>query len=493
MAAKAIQFLGAKLVKMDKPVQLTDYRKKATEKATHKIIATFEIDGRKFKDEEFMIADTGYNIFVGQQWLVEKDVWLHPRTKAIAWPDELSEMAQFSPTIIVDDSKRRMDKRAQADMERRDELMKEEDQQMKVLQILQNPQRSIQAINTRPEEESLSPEIAALHAAIDADPRQERWKRQKLPENTTPFETDQFPTISINAVRSSPAWKTYDGQPIPFPEGEDPEHVQRVSKALPARLAHLEGFFSKKASTRLPPSRPGHDVVLELTKPLEGQPPSYRTPLSLLPLEKETTDDLLKIGFIEPCMEDHAASVLFVPKPHEDARRFCADYRWVNNFIASRLVKAPDVNGTIANCRNAKRYSKIDIIRAFNRLLMHPDSRYLTAFKTRQGTFRWKVLPFGLKVGPAWWQAFINAQLQELLDLFANAYADDVLIYADEDNDEAHFAQVEEVIYRLHNADLQGDIKKSRFNVTQVDYLGMVIEAGKGVRIDPEKMKAILG
>ena len=41
------------------------------------------------------------------------------------------------------------------------------------------------------------------------------------------------------------------------------------------------------------------------------------------------------------------------------------------------------------------------LIRAFNRLLMHAHSRHLTSFKTRQGTFRWKVLPFGLKVGPA--------------------------------------------------------------------------------------------
>src|SRR4030088_1390052 len=123
---------------------------------------------------------------------------------------------------------------------------------------------------------------------------------------------------------------------------------------------------------------------------------------------------------------------------------------------------------------------------------MHADSRYLTAFKTRQGTFRWKVLPFGLKVGPAWWQAFINAQLNELLDLFASAYADDVLVYTDEDNDETHFNQVEEVIYRLHRAELQGDIKKSWFNVQTVNYLGMIVEAGQGVRVDPEKVKAIL-
>ena len=48
------------------------------------------------------------------------------------------------------------------------------------------------------------------------------------------------------------------------------------------------------------------------------------------------------------------------------------------------------------------------------------------------------------------------------------------------------------MIYRLNRADLQGDIKKSRFNVQTVNYLGLIIEAGKGVRVDPEKVKAIL-
>ncbi|XP_044715552.1 uncharacterized protein HRG_10733 [Hirsutella rhossiliensis] len=51
---------------------------------------------------------------------------------------------------------------------------------------------------------------------------------------------------------------------------------------------------------------------------------------------------------------------------------------------------------------------------------MDPDSEYLTAFRTRFGTFRWKVLPFGLKVGPAWFQQFINAQLHDLLDRTLN-------------------------------------------------------------------------
>ncbi|XP_044719668.1 retrotransposon polyprotein [Hirsutella rhossiliensis] len=71
-----------------------------------------------------------------------------------------------------------------------------------------------------------------------------------------------------------------------------------------------------------------------------------------------------------------------------------------------------------------QRFTKIDVIQAFHRLL----------------------LPFGLKVGPAWFQQFINAQLHDLLD---------------------------------------------RFNVTKVDYLGVLLEAGVGLSVDPRKVRSI--
>lgn len=492
MARKVLKHLGGQMKQLKHPIQLTDYQKKPTEKVTHKIVATLELDHRRFKDEEFIVANTGHDIFIGQHWLAEKDVWLHPRTKAFQWPEDIQGLARFSPAIVIDGETSQHDKEAQRDVRRREKLMEQDDQQNKIRRILENPWRSVQAVHQNQEPVASDAEIAALNAQILADPRQERWRKERMPKRAVPLKAYDQPTISINALASSATWKTYDGKHIPFPEDEDPEHVKRVRETLPPRLAHLEGFFSKMASTKLPPSRPGHDVVLELERPLEGSPPSFRTPLSLLPLEKETTDELQKIGFIEHSMDATAAPILFVPKPHTEEKRFCCDYRWVNRFLVARLVNAPDVRGTIANCSKAKRLSVIDVIRAFNRLLMDVGSRYLTAFKTRQGTFRWKVLPFGLKVGPAWWQNFINAQLNELLDLFASAYADDVLIYTEEDDDEKHFEQVEEVIYRLHKADLQGDIKKSRFNVTTVTYLGMVIEAGQGIGVDPEKTQAIL-
>ena len=492
VADRAIEVLGARMVRLCKPIQLADYRKQLAGRITHKVVMNLELDHRRFRDQTFFVTDTGHDVFIGQEWLAKQDVWIHPGTRSFKWPDDKPPLAKFSPVLKVDHRKPRPDPKAQADTQRRDALMEQEDRKLEIRRILKRPlpSRDSPRVTFEPQ---LSVSIAALHAQIEADPRQARWRRQAMPTTAIPLEFGGAtgPSTEIRAATRHESWRTHTGKKIPFPSDEDQAHVQKVRDKLPSRLAHLEGFFSKKASTRLPPSRPGHDVTLELARPLKGSPPSFRTPLSFMSLEKETVDELLRIGFIEPCMDDNAASVLFAPKPHSTERRFCIDYRWINQFIANRQVLAPDVNGTISNCRNAQRMTKVDIIKAFHRLRIEEGSKYLTAFKTRQGTFRWNVLPFGLKVGPAWWQSFINAQLNELLDLFASAYADDVLVYTDEYDEETHWDQVEEVIYRLDRADLQGDIDKSRFGVTTIDYLGMVLEVGKGVRIDPEKIEAI--
>jgi RNase H-like domain found in reverse transcriptase/Reverse transcriptase (RNA-dependent DNA polymerase)/Integrase zinc binding domain len=475
-ARAAVVRLGAVAKSLRSPIPLKDYQMNRAGSITHSVRLSFRIKGRLFPSQEFYVTDIGHDIFIGQHWLSEKDVWIHCKTKAIRWPESLPPEPRGAPRSVLPTRNPNLrDPRFQKDADRRDQMMGADIQRVRILQRPQSNELSISA-------------VASIQAQIQQDPRQKRWSRLPVPDEPVPIEPRD---ISVASVQASPDWKTYDGKPISFPRQEDPSHVETVRQKLPARLAHLEGFFSKTASTTLPPHRKNHDVVLELKADRVGTPPTYRTPVSMMPLEKETTDELLKIGFIERCMEPHSAPVLFADKPHSTDKRFCIDYRWINRFLKDRLVPAPDVSGTIAQCRNSKHFSKIDIIRAFNRLRMSVGSEHLTAFKTRQGTFQWKVLPFGLKVGPAWWQDFINAQLNELLDRFASAYADDVLIYSDGSVEE-HWEQVEEVIHRLHKAGLQGDIKKSKFNVTEVDYLGIIMEAGKGIRIDPRKIEAIM-
>jgi hypothetical protein len=48
------------------------------------------------------------------------------------------------------------------------------------------------------------------------------------------------------------------------------------------------------------------------------------------------------------------------------------------------------------------------------------------------------------------------------------------------------------VLKYLKNAGLQLDINKYKFKVKSIKYLRFIIEASKGVQMDPSKVKAIL-
>ena len=56
---------------------------------------------------------------------------------------------------------------------------------------------------------------------------------------------------------------------------------------------------------------------------------------------------------------------------------------------------------------------------------------------------------------------------------------------------EDHYRKVSEVLTRLQRAGLPVDINKCEFGIQEVKYLGFIIEAGKGIRVDPEKVRAI--
>jgi Holliday junction resolvasome RuvABC ATP-dependent DNA helicase subunit len=66
-----------------------------------------------------------------------------------------------------------------------------------------------------------------------------------------------------------------------------------------------------------------------------------------------------------------------------------------------------------------------------------------------------------------------------------------VLIYTDGSLDE-HYAHVRTILKKLTEASLYLNIKKYEFDYTETKYLRYIVRAGEGIRIDPEKIRAIL-
>jgi len=83
---------------------------------------------------------------------------------------------------------------------------------------------------------------------------------------------------------------------------------------------------------------------------------------------------------------------------------------------------------------------------------MDPVFKDLITFRTRYGSYKYKVLPFRLTNGLAIYQRYINNVLFDYLDKFCTAYLDDILIYSDDEL--KHKVYIKKVLERLRNAGL---------------------------------------
>jgi transposase InsO family protein len=260
-----------------------------------------------------------------------------------------------------------------------------------------------------------------------------------------------------------------------------------VSSQVPDCYSDFYDVFSKAESDKLPPHRSyDHKIVLEEERDL-GFGPLYKMTTEELEVTKQYLVDNLDKGFIAPSQAPFAAPVLFVKKPN-GGLRFCIDFRKLNAITRKDRYPLPLIDETLARISNAKIYTKLDIRQAFHRIRMDPASEELTTFRTRYGSYKCKVLPFGLTNGPATYQRYMNDILFDYLDDFCTAYLDDILIYSE--NVAEHEAQVKKVLQRLRDAGLQADVKKCEFGVTRTKYLGFIVSTD-GIEVDPEKVSVV--
>jgi len=269
---------------------------------------------------------------------------------------------------------------------------------------------------------------------------------------------------------------------------DDPNNDALVDEILPPEHAKFKDVFSKASSDVLPPHR-SYDHRIELSPDADLKAgPLYSQSATELAAVKEYLVDNLKKGFIEPSQSPWSSPVLFVKKPN-GSLRFCIDYRGLNQFTKKDKYPLPLIDETLAHLNKARVFSKLDIRQAFHRIRMDPDSEGLTTFRTRYGSYKCKVVPFGLTNSPATYQRYRNDTLFDYLDVFCTAYLDDFIIYSDDPLD--HPGHVSKVLARLRSAGLQVDIKKCEFNVKSTKYLGFIVSTD-GISTDPEKIAVLL-
>lgn len=274
-----------------------------------------------------------------------------------------------------------------------------------------------------------------------------------------------------------------------------PKEQLDAAALLPKHYHEFLPVFDIKEASSLPAHRPGIDHQI----PLETDPggnekavpwgPLYNMSREELLVLRKTLTELLDKGFIRMSKSSAAAPVLFAKKPG-GGLRFCVDYRALNAITKKDRYPLPLIKETLASLSKTKWLTKMDVSAAFHRIRMAKGEEWKTAFRTRYGLYEWMVTPFGLTGAPATFQRYINWCLKEYLDDFCTAYIDDILVFSD-GSLEDHREKVRLVLKKLQEAGLQLDIGKCEFEVKSVKYLGYIIDVGRGLRMDPEKVKAI--
>lgn len=224
-----------------------------------------------------------------------------------------------------------------------------------------------------------------------------------------------------------------------------------IKKKLSEKYKIFRITFSKTVFDTLPPHRI-YDHKIELEGPLPNfYPPLYKRSTEELKAVKDYLLENLDKGFITSSQSPFASPTLFVKKPNGELR-FCIDYCKLNALTRNDPYLIPRIDEILGRLQKAKVFTKLDIRQAFHRIRIYPDSVEYTTFRTRYGSYKCQVLPFGLTNEPAIYQRFMNDILIDYLDDFCTAYLNDILIYSEDLSQ--HTEHVKKVLRRLNEAEL---------------------------------------
>ena len=190
-------------------------------------------------------------------------------------------------------------------------------------------------------------------------------------------------------------------------------------------------------------------------------------------------------GVIRRSNSPWASPLHMVPKDGEEWRP-CGDYRTLNAATVPDTYPLPHVADLTAKLHGKRIFSKIDLLKGFYQIPMHPADVPKTCVVTPFGAFEWLFMPFGLRNAAQTFQRCMDQLLADMDSAFI--YLDDVLV-ASATIDE-HIKHLRELFLRLRNNGFKINRAKCIFAQHEVPFLGHTVSES-GIRPLPRHVDAV--
>lgn len=112
---------------------------------------------------------------------------------------------------------------------------------------------------------------------------------------------------------------------------------------------------------------------------------------------------MLRNDSIEPSTSSYNSPIILIKKKSSDGQRkyrLCIDFRQLNKKLIPDKFPLPRIDNVLDNLGKAKFFSTLDLYSGFWQIPLTENSRNPTSFSCGEGSFRFKVVPFGLNVAP---------------------------------------------------------------------------------------------